>query len=244
MFAPGRVSVMQISWMTSQLAQSRTVYLLTGNATPSTSAISRSCSLSCQLHLQVHHLSMPHQLELNSPLYLYTSWDWSFFKCFYLATYIFGCKHETYPQFYPAVFDQTNITIWRMLPISIWWVFSSSCLQCKYFRPFKRPVTWLEFQFKLYFDCADVQLLMSSGLETEPPISSSLLEEEETCSHGNGQSQADSIGSSANGPQVGTGQHGEDRKGSTAEPEVALKTWTGQSSMNSDAGMGVKFNNL
>lgn len=123
-------------------------------------------------------------------------------------------------------------------------VFSSSYLQYKYFRPFKRPVTWLEFQFKLYFDYADVQLLMSSGLETEPPISSSLLEEEETCSHGNGQSQADSIGSSANGPQVETGQHGEDRKGSTVEPEAALKTWTGQSSMNSDAGMGVKFNNL
>ncbi|XP_016092988.1 protein SZT2 [Sinocyclocheilus grahami] len=66
----------------------------------------------------------------------------------------------------------------------------------------------------------DVQILMSSGLETEPPINSSLLEEEETCSHGNGQSQADSFSSSANGPQVGTGQHGEDRKGSTVEAGV------------------------
>ncbi|KAL1273378.1 hypothetical protein QQF64_029240, partial [Cirrhinus molitorella] len=70
----------------------------------------------------------------------------------------------------------------------------------------------------------DVQLLMSSELETDPPINSSLLEEEETCSHGNGQSQADSISSSTNGPQVGTGQLGEDRKGSRVEQEAALET--------------------
>ncbi|XP_051752383.1 KICSTOR complex protein SZT2-like isoform X3 [Ctenopharyngodon idella] len=89
----------------------------------------------------------------------------------------------------------------------------------------------------------DVQLLMSSGLETEPPINSNLLEEEETCSHGNGQSQADSISSSANGPQVaadvGPGQHGEDirghpasREGSTVEQEAALETSTEQTNMN------------
>lgn len=94
---------------------------------------------------------------------------------------------------------------------------------------------------------------MSSGLETEPPINSSLLEEEETCSHGNGQSQADSISISANGPQVaadvGSGQHGEDirghsasREGSTVEPEAVLETSTEQTNMNtSDAGMGFKF---
>ncbi|XP_043097535.1 KICSTOR complex protein SZT2-like [Puntigrus tetrazona] len=75
----------------------------------------------------------------------------------------------------------------------------------------------------------DVQLLMSSGLETEPPINSSLLEEEETRSHGDGQSQAGSVSGSANGPQAGTGQHGEDRKGSRAEPE---ETPAGQSSLN------------
>ncbi|KAL0190246.1 hypothetical protein M9458_012944, partial [Cirrhinus mrigala] len=84
---------------------------------------------------------------------------------------------------------------------------------------------------------------MSSGLETEPPINGSVLEEEETCSHGNGQSQADCISSSANGPQVGTGQHGEDRKGSTVEPEAALET--SQSNMISDAAAeekdGVQF---
>ncbi len=80
---------------------------------------------------------------------------------------------------------------------------------------------------------------MSSGLETEPPINSSLLEEEDTCSHGNGQPQADSISSSANGPQVRTGQHGEDRKGSTVEPEASREMFAGQSNMNtSDAGMG------
>lgn len=94
---------------------------------------------------------------------------------------------------------------------------------------------------------------MSSGLETEPPINSNLLEEEETCSHGNGQSQADSISSSANGPQVaadvGPGQHGEDirghpasREGSTVEQEAALETSTEQTNMNTrDAGMGFKF---
>ncbi|XP_058634056.1 KICSTOR complex protein SZT2 isoform X17 [Onychostoma macrolepis] len=92
----------------------------------------------------------------------------------------------------------------------------------------------------------DVQLLMSSGLETESPINSGPLEEEETCSHGNGQPQADSISSSANGPQVRAGQHGEHRKGSTVEPEAALETSAGQSSMNtSDAASeekdGVQF---
>ncbi|XP_016123628.1 protein SZT2-like [Sinocyclocheilus grahami] len=92
----------------------------------------------------------------------------------------------------------------------------------------------------------DVQLLMSSGLETEPPINSGLLEEKGTCCQDNGQSQADSISSSANGPQVGTGQHGGDRKGSTVDPEAALETSAGQSSMNaSDAASeekdGVQF---
>lgn len=94
---------------------------------------------------------------------------------------------------------------------------------------------------------------MSSGLETEPPINSSLLEEEETCSHGNGQSQAESSRISANGPQVaadvGPGQHGEDirghlasREGSTVEPEAALETSKEQTNINtSDAGMVFKF---
>lgn len=80
------------------------------------------------------------------------------------------------------------------------------------------------------FILTDVQLLMSSGLETEPPITSSLLEEEETCGHGNGQPQADSISSSANGPQLGTAQHG---------AEAAREMFAGQGNMNaSDAGMG------
>ncbi len=84
------------------------------------------------------------------------------------------------------------------------------------------------------FILTDVQLLMSSGLETEPPITSSLLKEEEPCGHGNGQPQADSISSSANGPPLGTGQHGEDSKGSTVEPEAAREMLNA-----SDAGMGL-----
>ncbi|XP_056315330.1 LOW QUALITY PROTEIN: KICSTOR complex protein SZT2 [Danio aesculapii] len=67
----------------------------------------------------------------------------------------------------------------------------------------------------------DVQLLMSSGLETEPPINSSVREEEETCNHGSSQSQADFISSTANGPQgtadFKTGQHG-------AHSEAELET--------------------
>ncbi|XP_042615102.1 KICSTOR complex protein SZT2 [Cyprinus carpio] len=96
----------------------------------------------------------------------------------------------------------------------------------KYISPQQILLTFLPATF------TDVQILMSSGLETEPPISSSLLDEEETCSHGNGQSQADSFSSSANGPQVGRSQHGEDRTASTEEPEAALDTSAGQSNMN------------
>ncbi|XP_039512384.1 KICSTOR complex protein SZT2 isoform X12 [Pimephales promelas] len=79
----------------------------------------------------------------------------------------------------------------------------------------------------------DVQLLMSSGLETEPPINGSFLEEEETCSHGNGQSQEDSISSSANGQHKDDVKgHPASREGSTAKPEAALETSTEQTNMN------------
>ncbi|XP_052454907.1 KICSTOR complex protein SZT2 isoform X6 [Carassius gibelio] len=87
----------------------------------------------------------------------------------------------------------------------------------------------------------DVQILMSSGLETEPPINRSFQEEEESCSNGNGQSQTDSFSSSANGPQVGSSQHGEDRKPSTEEPEAALETSAGQSEPASEEKDGVQF---
>ncbi|XP_051562300.1 KICSTOR complex protein SZT2-like isoform X5 [Myxocyprinus asiaticus] len=94
---------------------------------------------------------------------------------------------------------------------------------------------------------ADVQLLMSSGLETEPQISSSLQEEEEkTCSHGNGQSQTESISNSANGPEVvgrpanfKTGECGEDVERyslsieeSTMEPDTVLEISTEQKHIN------------
>jgi len=80
---------------------------------------------------------------------------------------------------------------------------------------------------------------MSSGLETEPPINGSFLEEEETCSHGNGQSQADSISSSANGQHKDDVRgHPASREGSTAKPEAALETSTEQTNMNTgDAGL-------
>ncbi|XP_051567306.1 KICSTOR complex protein SZT2 isoform X8 [Myxocyprinus asiaticus] len=95
----------------------------------------------------------------------------------------------------------------------------------------------------------DVQLLTSSGLETEPPISISLQEEEETCSHGNGQSQTESISSFANGPEdVGRAadfrisEHGKDVKShslskeeSTLEPDTMLEIPTEQSNINTSA---------
>ncbi|XP_073726759.1 KICSTOR complex protein SZT2 [Misgurnus anguillicaudatus] len=92
----------------------------------------------------------------------------------------------------------------------------------------------------------DVHLLMSSGLDTEAPFSSSLQEEKETCSHDNSQSQPISrLGS--NGQEDAS--HAADVKddvSSTAGSESTLETSKDQTSMstgNADAGEkdGVQF---
>lgn len=74
-----------------------------------------------------------------------------------------------------------------------------------------------------------MHLLMSSGLDAEPPISSSLQEEEDTCSHGNSQSQpmSSSVGNSPDDGDL------RDDGNSTVEAESTLEASTEQSSINS-----------
>ncbi|KAI7807837.1 KICSTOR complex protein SZT2 isoform X9 [Triplophysa rosa] len=75
----------------------------------------------------------------------------------------------------------------------------------------------------------DVHLLMSSGLDAEPPISSSLQEDEDTCSHGNSQSQTVSS-SAGNSPDDGADLS--DDFSSTLEAESSLEASTEQTSIN------------
>lgn len=74
-----------------------------------------------------------------------------------------------------------------------------------------------------------MHLLMSSGLDAEPPISSSMREDEDTYSHGNSQSQTVSS-STGNSPDDGADLS--DDFSSTLEAESSLEASTEQTNIN------------
>lgn len=65
---------------------------------------------------------------------------------------------------------------------------------------------------------------MSSGLDAEPTISSSLQEDEDTCSHGNSQSQTVSSSAGNSPDDVGRGADLADDFSSTVEAESTLES--------------------